>query len=282
MKQAIARIWSEGYLSSVRRLIAQPRDAPAEPVADPVAEPVAEASPPSCLRLASYNTHKCVGVDGRFDPLRIGRVVQELNADVVALQEVDQRFGDKAGLLDLARLEEETGLTPAPVVGRRKSQGWHGNIILTRGAKVRGVNQIALPGLEPRGALVADLEFAGNLRLRVVGAHFGLLRQSRRRQADLLAGFIDDHPHEAVLMGDLNEWRVDSGSPLARYAAAGVDPAYAPPSFPSRRPILPLDRIIASTSEALSDVSVHRSPLARLASDHLPVTAEWRGGGAAV
>src|SRR4051812_26782166 len=43
----------------------------------------------SVATIASYNIHKCVGTDGRFDPERISRVVAEIDADVIALQEAD-------------------------------------------------------------------------------------------------------------------------------------------------------------------------------------------------
>ncbi|MFA5537991.1 MAG: endonuclease/exonuclease/phosphatase family protein [Gemmobacter sp.] len=267
MKQALARLLTTGYPASVRHIWAYqcPGDSGC----------VAAGSVRRGLRVASYNVHKCVGTDGRFDPTRIGRVIRELSADIVALQEVDRRFGDRLGLLDLGRLEAETGLRPVPVEGFRKSHGWRGNIILARNAKVGNVEQVALPGLEPRGALVADLEFAGGAGLRVIGAHLGLLPSSRRRQADLLADFMQDHPSDAILMGDLNEWRIDTGSPLARCMVEERAADHAPPSFPAGRALLPLDRIIASVPGALNNISTHRSALARIASDHLPITADW-------
>ncbi len=110
---------------------------------------------PQGVLVASYNVHKCVGVDGRFDPERTGRVIREINADVIALQEADRRFGERDGLLDLARLEREAGLALVPVSGRAKAHGWHGNVVLFRRGSVRDVHQIRLPGLEPRGAIVA-------------------------------------------------------------------------------------------------------------------------------
>src|SRR6476660_5341625 len=67
------------------------------------------------LLIASYNVHKCVGVDKRFDPERTAAVISEIGADAIALQEADQRFGDRAGLLDLCRLERESGLVPVPL-----------------------------------------------------------------------------------------------------------------------------------------------------------------------
>jgi endonuclease/exonuclease/phosphatase family metal-dependent hydrolase len=46
------------------------------------------------IRVASYNIHKCRGLDRRTDPERIAKIIAELDADVVALQEIlDVRDG---------------------------------------------------------------------------------------------------------------------------------------------------------------------------------------------
>jgi endonuclease/exonuclease/phosphatase family metal-dependent hydrolase len=139
--------------------------------------------------IASYNIHKCVGADGRFDPKRTIAVLKEIDADVIALQEVDQRFGDRAGLLDLNAVERETGLIPVPVKGIRSSHGWHGNITLVRNATLVRADQLALPGGEPRGALVVDLTIPAG-QLRVIAAHLGLLRRSRARQVEAVLSAI--------------------------------------------------------------------------------------------
>lgn len=231
------------------------------------------------LRLASYNVHKCVGADRHFDPDRIRRVIQEISPDILALQEVDQRYGDKRGLLDLGKLEAETGLVPVEVGGSGKSHGWHGNLILARQANVENVERITLPGLEPRGAILADLNLGPRRTLRIIAAHLGLVRSSRQRQAKVLADYMqtkDARP--AILMGDLNEWRIDRGSPLSRFLL-DAELWESPPSFPAGMPLLPLDRIIGSLPGSITAVAVHRSPLARVASDHLPVVAAWSPGG---
>lgn len=220
---------------------------------------------------ASYNIHKCVGSDRRFDPARIAAVIAEIDADVIALQEADRRFGDREGLLDLDALRARTGLAPVPVANGHLGHGWHGNLLLLRGGRVRRVRQVTLPGLEPRGALLADLELASG-PVRVVGMHLGLLRQSRLRQVDTLLG----HAAEAetiptVLMGDMNEWRRERRSALGGFAAGFAGPGV--PSFPAYYPMLALDRIFARPGHILGRIEVHDSPLARRASDHLPVKA---------
>lgn len=224
--------------------------------------------------VASYNVHKCVGTDGRFDPERTAHVIREIDADVIALQEADKRFGDRNGLLDLTRLQSESGLTAVPVSGQVKAHGWHGNVVLFRRGSVRDVHQIRLPGLEPRGAVIAEIELEAGGAIRIVAAHFGLLRRSRTRQVRAILDIMkdsDDIP--TLLMGDLNEWRLNGRSALTMFETAFGELPPAVPSFPSRLPLLALDRLISNRKEILSPVLAHDTPLARLASDHLPIKA---------
>ena len=230
------------------------------------------------LSLASYNVHKGVGTDMRRDPLRTVEVLREIGADIVALQEVDRRFGARAAVLDMARITAETGLAPVPLPDRLGvgASGWHGNLLLIRGAEVEDAQAVTLPGLEPRGAILADLRVGGQ-PLRVIAAHLGLMRQSRLVQARRLAteiGGRDDRP--TVLMGDFNEWRLgaDCGlMPLRRALRAVKRSAATVASFPAQYPVLPLDRIIGCRQAPLGAVMLHDTPLARRASDHLPIIA---------
>lgn len=226
------------------------------------------------MLVASYNVHKCVGVDGRFDPERICRVIHEIGADVIALQEADKRFGNRDGLLDLQRLEHETGLVPVPISGLAKAHGWHGNVVLFRQGLVRDVHQIRLPGLEPRGALVTDIDLDEGVEIRIIAAHLGLLRWSRAQQARMIVELMNNRDERpTLLLGDLNEWRLGNRSSLNT-----LHPAFGPlppavPSFPSGLPLLALDRIIANRQGLVSAIEAHDTPLARIASDHLPLKA---------
>ncbi len=226
------------------------------------------------LVAASYNIHKCIGTDGVFDPDRIIAVIEELDCDVLALQEADRRLGVRAGLLDVEAMERRTGLRLVPVAVRPDSHGWHGNALFVRGGKATRVRRIDLPYAEPRGAVMAEIDIEG-APLRVIGAHLGLLKRSRKRQASALISAVDrTDPMPTLLMGDFNEWRPDRpDSPLFE-----LEPLFGPfglshPSFPSRRPILTLDRILGWPHGTIEDIAVHHSPLARVASDHLPVKA---------
>ncbi len=226
------------------------------------------------IRIASYNIHKCVGTDRRRDPQRIIEVLAEIDADVVALQEADLRFGERDGLLDLDQLHKRLGLVPVPVTGAVKNHGWHGNVVLVREAAVHHTRQLVLPGVEPRGALVVDME-SKSLHLRVIATHFGLLKRSRAQQVDAVLQAAQDAGERTVLlMGDLNEWRIGKRSGLS-----GLQPIFGSfeafvPSFPSRYPLLALDRILCHPRKSLKNIAVHSTALSRKASDHLPITAE--------
>jgi endonuclease/exonuclease/phosphatase family metal-dependent hydrolase len=222
------------------------------------------------LTVASWNIHKGVGGDRRRDLDRTAAVIGEIGADILALQEVDTRFGTRRGLLNLDALKAEHGLASVSE-GIGPAHGWHGNLILLREAEIENVHQLTLPGLEPRGALMVELTVGGRA-LRVVGAHLGLLPQSRALQTKLLVERIaelDDRP--TLLMGDLNEWR-RSGRAMG-HLGTHFDTGGHVATFPARAPMLALDRIMSCNRARISDLQPHDTPLARRASDHLPLKA---------
>ncbi|WP_424813043.1 endonuclease/exonuclease/phosphatase family protein [Roseococcus sp. YIM B11640] len=234
--------------------------------------------PEGVIVAASYNVHKCVGVDNRFDPNRIASVIAELDCDVLALQEADRRFGVRTGLLDAGALERKTGLTMLPVADNPGGHGWHGNALLVREGRLLRLRRIDLPGAEPRGALVAELKLPAG-KLRVVAAHLGLMRRHRAMQAATLLAAIEEDNRRArermptLLMGDLNEWRPGVPSSLIALESYFGSLAGGEPSFPSRLPFLALDRILGNPHNLVMSVEAHSSHLARLASDHLPLRA---------
>jgi endonuclease/exonuclease/phosphatase family metal-dependent hydrolase len=234
----------------------------------------APASPSLTISVASYNVHKCVGNDGVFDPDRVLEVVLELDADIVALQEADQRFGSRRGLLNLKALQEWGGYASVLDEGsRRLSHGWHGNVILYRRGRVTGVTKMKLPGFEPRGAVLVDFDVSG-VPIRIIGAHLGLLASSRARQAEAIMGAahpVDDRA--VILLGDTNEWRVGGRSALRPFDPHLCDVDMAIASFPSRFPLWPLDRVLTNKHVTVHEMYAVETPRARAASDHLPVKA---------
>jgi endonuclease/exonuclease/phosphatase family metal-dependent hydrolase len=225
------------------------------------------------IRVASYNIQKSIGTDFRRRPGRILDVLVELNADVIALQEVDRRFGERVTSLSPQAIADATGYKPVIFGARPQSLGWHGNTILVRqGVEVVSQRALELPRLEPRGAVLADLRVDG-VAIRVVGLHLGLLGLWRKRQADAVLDQLEaiEEPLPTVIMGDLNEWSVNGGC-LARFAR-GHHIGQPGPSYPSVRPLFGYDRIIASLDVAIETAGVHDSAMSRVASDHLPVWA---------
>ena len=228
------------------------------------------AKPP--LRLASWNIRAGLGTDLRRDPGRVLDVIAALGADVVVLQEADFRMGARPAALPREGIAERTGLEPLPIGVNAVSIGWHGNAILARpGLRLQGLERLALPGLEPRGAVIADLEGAGPLRL--VAVHLGLLRSSRRRQLDAIREAVLRHPpRPTVILGDFNEYsrRVGLGRLVRSFRLME-----AAATFPSRRPTLALDRMAHSHEITLEPLTVARIKGVQ-ASDHLPLLAELR------
>jgi len=236
------------------------------------------------VRVVTYNIHTCVGVDGRYDPARVAAVLREIDAEIACLQEVDARRGTGRHADQWAYLGEATGCRVVLGIGVRDQGGRFGNAILTRFPVLTARSiDLTVGGWEPRGAIDADLLF-GDRVLRVIATHFGLRAAERRLQANrlvsALAGSLPQHRREAdavLLMGDLNEWRGRSGAIRAFDRQLG--PSAAERTFPSWMPVLALDRIYADGPAVLRDVEVYRSPLARLASDHLPLVGNlcWDG-----
>ncbi len=225
------------------------------------------------LRIASYNLQKCVGLDLRRRPDRALQVIQALNAQIVVLQEADKRLPPRPAALPHGMAEAE-GWHPVPFGEPGGSLGWHGNAMLLRDSvQVLDTSHINLPGLEPRGAVRADLMTAIG-PLRVVGAHLGLIRRYRLLQITAITHHLRNLPDmPTVLTGDFNEW----GSGMAMDTAAGaLDFIPARPSFPSPRPIAPLDRFALSRDLTATDHGTHNAAPARVASDHLPIWANLR------
>jgi endonuclease/exonuclease/phosphatase family metal-dependent hydrolase len=231
------------------------------------------------IRVASYNMRKAIGTDRRRRPERTLDVLNELDADVIALQEADRRFGSRTSALPPHLIEEHSDYKPVALDARAGGIGWHGNALLVRkSVEVRERHLFHLPSLEPRGAVLADVEVDGTT-LRIVGMHLDLSGLWRRRQAHAILAHLaeqDEHP-PTVLMGDLNEWSTRGGC-LRDFAAHHVF-ASCGRSFHARRPIAQLDRIMVSPDLEVVASGAHASATARRAYDHLPIWADLRANG---
>ena len=226
------------------------------------------------LKVASYNIRKAVGLDWRRRPARVLGVLNEIDADIVALQEVDRRFGSRNTALDPELIEHETDYQAIRFSHRPQSLGYHGNVVLARKSiRVVEARPMALPHLEPRGAAVADLDTDGT-RLRIVGMHLGLTRKWRQLQTESIVAELRalEGNMPTILMGDMNEPDLKSG--VLRAFEQRHTIAACGPSFHASMPVFTLDRIIVTEDIAIAESGVHLTALSREASDHLPIWAK--------
>ena len=221
------------------------------------------------LTVATYNIHDAIGADGEFAPERIAAVVAELNADVIALQEIGSHV---AGIDVLAYIRDATGFLAVAGPTRLRSSGEYGNCLLTRyPAQETTRIDLTFGQREARGALDVLLDCDGD-PLRMIATHLGLRPAERRAQIQQLLRVLETQtPVPTVLMGDVNEWFL-WGRPL-RWLHTHFERTPAPATFPASAPIFALDRIWIEPRGLLDRLWTHKSPLARVASDHLPLVA---------
>ncbi|HJW57635.1 MAG TPA: endonuclease/exonuclease/phosphatase family protein [Burkholderiaceae bacterium] len=228
-----------------------------------------QAVSPWPLTIATYNIHGAVGTDHQFAPARVADVLREMQAGIIALQEVP--LGGQGIPNVLAMLEQATGFFVAEGPTYDGANGRYGNAVLSR-YPIHAVRSIDLSfgSREPRGALDADVDCHGH-SLRVVATHLGLRPAERRAQIRRLLQVFDTHQMPVILLGDINEWFV-WGRAL-RSLVSHFQSVPAPATFPSSWPVFALDRIWIRPRHRLVQVKVHATGLARIASDHLPLIA---------
>lgn len=236
--------------------------------------PVSDRDRVYCV--VSYNVHQCVGLDGRRAPERIARILRNLEADIVGLQEVDSQSDGDSASDQMRYLATATGLHAIAGPTMRRHAGHYGNVLLTR-HPVRAVRRLDLsaPGREPRGALDVDLNLMG-ASVRVLVTHLGLRSAERRIQVQrLLAALSEDHSFDRsqplIVLGDINEWFLMRST--LRWLDSRFGRTPAPRTFPSAFPLFALDRIWIQPRSALVTLDVCRTALTRIASDHLPLQA---------
>lgn len=220
------------------------------------------------LTFVTYNIHSCKGVGGRFDPESIVKVLQEIDADVIALQEVEHHMVCDLNVLEY--LATETGFTAVAGPTLLRETRHYGNALLTR-LPILVHNQIDLsvPGREPRGAIDVTLHCEGQ-QIRTMATHLGLSPGERRKQVRQILALLEAPAADiCVLMGDLNEWFLWGRNLRWLRAHFQETPNY--PTFPARWPVFALDHLWVSPRERLATLEVHTTPLARKASDHLPL-----------
>lgn len=239
-------------------------------------------------RILTYNVHRCLGTDGRLSPTRIADVIASYEPDAVALQELDVGRARSGGVDQAHAIAQALGMHVHFHASMRVLEEEYGNAILTHRPS-HLVKAEALPGLpgkpllEPRGALWASVNMGG-ADVQIINTHLGLRRHERLAQTNALLG-----PHwlghqacrePIILLGDFNAtprsrayqrlvshlWDAQAQARLPRPKA----------TFPSRLPMLRIDHVFVSRRIRVQRVETIRTPLARIASDHLPLLVEFQ------
>ncbi len=237
------------------------------------------------FRITTYNIHKCRGLDGRVRPQRIIDVLKETNSDVIALQEVvgmDQLERERNQVRSIA---EELGFDFRIGENRRLHGGAYGNALLTRLPIVSEHNHdVTWRKSEPRGCLEVVLEMEDRnspKRFRIFNVHLGTgffeRRYQGKRLLDVVGNHFDDSPR--VVLGDFNEWPRGLASHLLQHHFQTAEPKRRlgrARSYPGILPLAHVDHIYHDSSFELINVKTHRSRRALIASDHMPLVAEFR------
>ncbi len=239
------------------------------------------------FRIVTYNVHKCRGLDRRVRPERIALVLRETQSDVIALQEVLSVEGRERERHQARFIAEELGMDYHIGENRRLNGGAYGNILLSRlpSRMIRNYD-ITWSGRERRGCLRVDVSLAEGRVLHVFNVHLGTAFLERRQQArQLINGGILRQPEMSgarVVLGDFNEWTHGLASRLLTQHFKSADIRHhlrRARTYPGILPLVHLDHIYYDQSLVLESLALHRSRTALVASDHLPLVADfhWRG-----
>lgn len=233
------------------------------------------------LRIATYNIHKCRGMDARVRPDRIAKVISELDADVIALQEVVRGKKEKDQLVEIA---QAVGARHYRFGATRKHRGAdYGNAILSRLPIIsHEVYDITASRREPRGCVRADIDYQGNL-IRLFNAHLGTGLFERRKQAQILVDAkLLGNPKfmgSRIVLGDFNEWTRGLTTKLlnTHLISADLRPFMKRlKTYPGMMPFMHLDHIYFDPRFELTNIELFKTRLSKVASDHLPLIAEFR------
>jgi endonuclease/exonuclease/phosphatase family metal-dependent hydrolase len=244
--------------------------------------------PPHRLRIVTYNIHKCRGLDGRTSPARIISVLDPLDADIVCLQEVVNAPGTRLGASGPSVFDQAGEIQRAlPAytaqfgANRPLHGGTYGNLTLSRWPIRSWRNHDLTSRREERGALQTDIQLGPHL-LHLFNVHLGTGLYERRRQAQLLLGekilgHLELKPPRLVV-GDLNEWTRGLTTRLLRSSFQTFSPRHTlrvPATFPGLLPLLTLDHCYYEAPLELIESHLVRTPTALVASDHLPLVADF-------
>lgn len=235
------------------------------------------------IRVATYNIHKCVGIDRRYSPERIADVLRELDADVIGLQEVVCHSDRGLREHQAEFLASELGMHFSMGENRKHFGGDYGNATLSRFPITSSKNHdISVIRREPRGCLCTGIGVSDERSFHFVNLHLGTSFFERRHQVrKLLMNHVLDDPGivgTRIIAGDFNEWVSGLATHLFKTKFESVDPKLhlgTLRTFPGIAPLLHLDHIYFDRAFTLRRAALHKSRRSLLASDHLPIVAEF-------
>jgi endonuclease/exonuclease/phosphatase family metal-dependent hydrolase len=233
---------------------------------------------PVRLRIATYNIHRCRGLDRRVRPDRVAAVLQSIGADVVALQEVVGAGPSGRGQAESLGAALGLGWVMAPT--RHYRRHLFGNVLLSRFPIVHHAqHDITWKTCEPRSVQRADVALPGGLVVHVYNVHLGTALIERRYQAGRLSAILTDRRIRGprLIMGDFNEWTRGMVTDMMHRLGDSVDVKVhlrRRRTYPGVLPLLHLDHIYYRGNIEVASVEQPRSRTALVASDHLPLVAE--------
>ena len=239
------------------------------------------------FRVVTYNTHKCRGMDGMIRPTRVAQVLRELEADVIALQEVVSLSGGRREQDQAQYLADAVGFEFRIGETRKLRGAAYGNVVLSRfPVKQVEVYDLTASRREQRGCIRCDLEIAHGKMVHVFNIHLGTGYLERRKQAHMLMSrevlLSPKLKHPRLVLGDFNEWTHGLVSQMLQHEFESVDIQLhlnRRSTYPGVLPLMHLDHMYFDRELALEEFLLHRSRMALVASDHLPLLAEFRLGG---
>jgi endonuclease/exonuclease/phosphatase family metal-dependent hydrolase len=220
-----------------------------------------------------------MGLDRQVRPKRIAEVLKQIDADVVALQEVVGMDHAEREHNQVHAIAEELGYDFRIGENRRLRGAAYGNAVLSRLPIVSDRNHdLTCRRYEPRGCLEVNIKPGDSeTTFHIFNVHLGTGFFERRYQAHRLFEVIaGDAPR--VVLGDFNEWTKGVTTKLFSHHLNSAEPAQGlgrARTYPGVFPLLHLDHIYYNSSLRLERITVHRSRLALAASDHLPIVAEF-------
>jgi endonuclease/exonuclease/phosphatase family metal-dependent hydrolase len=233
----------------------------------------------AALRIATYNIHRCRGLDRRTRPDRITAVLADIDADVIALQEVVGAGPSGPGHAE--ELGAVLGMGWVMASARQLRGHLFGNVILSRlPIRHHAQHDLSWKTCEPRCAQRVDLALGG-LELHLYNVHLGTALLERRYQASRLAAFVHDRrvTGPKIVVGDFNEWTRGLATRMLSERLHSVD-LFAHlrrrRTYPGVFPILHLDHIYYEGRVEVARVELPRTRKALIASDHLPLVADLR------